>query len=182
MARYSDFVDRLFLHPGLLDKLFPSEPLDRELVWRVREADEGAVAGGLAIGQPPMFALVRGGLFYALDALDESHVLFQQAHDDVASYWHGMMHRREGDFENARYWFRRSGTLPVASELHRESSEHSALMARQISWDPFLFTSQCEQARFGDEELAPELQALQRSEFHVLFGYCWKQSQLADNP
>ncbi|MDQ3624320.1 MAG: hypothetical protein M3463_17820 [Verrucomicrobiota bacterium] len=178
MSRYSDFVDRLFLREGLLEKLVPGEPLDHELVLRVRAADDATLAGGLMIGQPQVFTLVRGGLFYAIDALEECHALFQKTPDDLAAYWHGMMHRREGDFENARYWFRRTGTLPVFSELHARAAEHSPLMARQTSWDPFLFTAQCEQARFGDSELVPELQALQRVEFETLFGYCWKQSRL----
>jgi hypothetical protein len=52
-------------------------------------------------------------------------------------------------------------------------------MARQPSWDPYLFTGQCEQARFGDTELLPELVALQHAEFEGLFGYCWRKSGLA---
>jgi hypothetical protein len=49
-------------------------------------------------------------------------------------------------------------------------------MARQSSWDPYLFTGQCEQARFGAEELVAEMAKLQRAEFEVLFDYCWRQS------
>jgi hypothetical protein len=52
-------------------------------------------------------------------------------------------------------------------------------MARQSSWDPYLFTGQCEQARFGDHELVKELAALQRVEFEVLFDYCWRESGLS---
>ena len=37
--------------------------------------------------------------------------LIQEAKGDLGSYWHGMLHRREGDFDNARYWFRRAGVL-----------------------------------------------------------------------
>ena len=48
--------------------------------------------------------------------------------------------RREGDFDNARYWFRRSGTLPVFDALHSRAAEYSADMGKQLSWDPYLFT------------------------------------------
>ena len=123
-----------------------------------------------------MFALVRGGLFYALDALPEAHAIFQEASDDPGAYWHGMLHRREGDFDNARYWFRRAGVLPFFAEVHREACAHSEAMARQANWDPYLFAGQCEQVRFGDADLAGEMQALQRVEFDAIFDYCWRQS------
>jgi hypothetical protein len=123
-----------------------------------------------------MFALVRGGLLYALDAIQEAHAIFQDAKGDLGSYWHGMIHRREGDFDNARYWFRRSGILPVFSELHSAASQSSALMARQSNWDPYVFTGECEQARFGETEGLNGLVALQRVEFEVVFDYCWRKS------
>jgi hypothetical protein len=182
MTRYSDFIDRLFLREGLLQKLTPTEALDHEWVLRVRAADDATLAGGATIGVPAMFALVRGGLFCALDALHDAHVIFQEAKGDLGSYWHGVMHRREGDFDNARYWFRRSGVLPVFAEMHRAASNVSEVMTRQQNWDPYLFTGQCEQARFGDHDLVKELAALQRAEFDVLFDYCWRQSALSSPP
>ena len=179
MKGYSDFIDRFLLHGDLLGKLLPTEPFDRDLVRRVRAADDAAIAGGLIIGQPLIFPLVRGGLLYALDAIDEAHRIFQDASGDLGSYWHGLMHRREGDFDNARYWFRRAGILPIFAAMHRAGAEKSALMARQSTWDPYLVTGQCEQARFGAEDLDPELVGLQRAEFHVLFDYSWRQSEVA---
>src|SRR5438874_1821102 len=94
---------------------------------------DGEPSGALrfAIGATAMFALVRGGLFYAVDALDAAHRIFQEGEDDLGAYWHGMMHRREGDFDNARYWFRRAGALPFFAALHGAASGNSALMARQ---------------------------------------------------
>ena len=176
MKSYSDFIDRIFLQDGLLAKLTPTEPLSTTLLLRVRAADDAAVSGGKAIGDAGDFALVRGGLFYAIDALDDAHAFFQDAQGDLAAYWHGMLHRREGDFENARYWYRRAGVLPCFAALHRAASEFSADMARQANWDPYLLTGECEQARFGAEESVAQLVKLQRVEFDGLFDYCWRQS------
>jgi hypothetical protein len=179
MKSYSDLVGRVFREPHLLEKLMPSEPLDWELLCRIRDADDATIAGGKAIAVPAAFALVRGGLLYAVDAIDAAHRIFQDAPSDLGSYWHGMMHRREGDFDNARYWFRRAGTLGCSGTLHRAASEVSADVARQSGWDPYYFTGQCEQARFGADELVPELVKLQRVEFDTLFDYSWRQSGLA---
>lgn len=179
MKSYSDFIDRILREPKLLEKLTPSEPLDWELPRRIREADDLTLTNGRVIGDASMFALVRGGLFYAVDALDLAHRIFQDAAGDLGSYWHGMMHRRESDFDNARYWFRRSGTLPWFGALHRAASEASPDMARQSNWDPYLFTGQCEQARFGAEGITTQLAELQRLEFETLFDYCWRQSKVS---
>ena len=46
------------------------------------------------------------------DDLDRAHTAVADIENDhEAAYWHGIMHRREGDFSNANYWFRRTGTL-----------------------------------------------------------------------
>jgi hypothetical protein len=176
MKSYPDFIDRILRTEKLLAKLTPSEPLDRPLAREIREADDAKIAGEKTIGAAAMFALVRGGLLYAVDALEPAHAIFQDAPTDLGSYWHGMMHRREGDFDNARYWFRRAGTSPFFASLHRVASEVSADMARQANWDPYLFTGQCEQARFGAEELVGEMAQLQRIEFDAIFDYCWRQA------
>jgi hypothetical protein len=176
MPSFPDFIAHLLRAEKLLEKLTPTEPLDWEWPRRIREADDAKISGGATIASRSHFALVRGGLLYAVDALDPAHEFFQDDHSDLGSYWHGVMHRREGDFDNARYWFRRAGAPPFFAELHRATASLSPDMAKQTSWDPYLFTGQCEQARHGAEELLPELRALQRTEFDVIFGYCWRKA------
>lgn len=177
MKTYSDFIDRILLAEGLLGKLLPKDISDRELWRRVTGADDAAIAGA-PIGHAPAFGLVRGGLLYLLDDLDGCHRFFQDVPSDLGSYWHGMMHRREGDFDNARYWFRRAGALPMFDELHHKAALFSADVAKQMSWDPYLFTGQCEQCRFGAEDEGSELVRLQRAEFDVLFDYTWRQAKI----
>ena len=178
MKTYSDFIDRVLMAEGLLSRLIPQDIGDREVWRRVTQADDATVAGGAPVGNAKMFRLVRGGLLYALDDLDGCHQFFQDESSDLGSYWHGMMHRREGDFDNARYWFRRAGKIPCFGELHRAASQFSADMAKQMDWDPYLFTGMCEQARFGAEDEGKELLRLQRTEFDVVFDYSWRQAKV----
>lgn len=176
MASYPDLIERAFLAEGLLKTLIPSDISNRDVWRRVRDADDQAITGGHPISNDKMLRLVRGGLLYALDDLDGCHQYFQNDGTDLGSYWHGMMHRREGDFDNARYWFRRSGTLPFFDNLHSQAAVFSPDMAKQNSWDPYLFTGQCEQAKFGAEDDRGEFPRLQRVEFDVVFDYTWRQA------
>ena len=172
MPKYSDFIDRILRSSDLLKKLTPTEPLSWNLPGEISKADDATLFGDKPVRSP---ALLRGGLLYAVDALDAAHAFFQDDPSDLGSYWHGMLHRREGDFDNARYWFRRAGRLSVFSKLQSAACEHSATMARQDNWDAYLLTGLCEQAKFGDTELAPECVKLQLCEFEGLFDYCWRQ-------
>jgi hypothetical protein len=171
MPQYSDFVDRILLQPDLLTKLCPKEPLSYDLARKIREADAPTLTGDSTAEAE----LVRAAMLYAVDALDPAHRIFQEEHNDLGSYWHGMMHRREADFDNARYWFRRSGRLPFFATLQRAAGEEWPIAARQSDWDPYLFTGECEQARFG-AETEPELARVQRLEFEAIFDYTWRRA------
>jgi len=176
MPGFSDFIDRILLNPDLLGRLTPTEPLGWELPGKIRDASDETLSGGGEIVDAKVFALVRGALFCAVDALDAAHRIFQDDSSDMGSYWHGVMHRREGDFDNARYWFRRAGRLPISGKMHGAAAQVSANMAKQASWDAYLLTGMCEQAKFGDAEAVPECLRLQRVEFDELLGYCWRKS------
>ena len=173
--RYSRLVNDLLeqSRDEALKRLHPTEPLHghTDLLETIRKASDADLGGG------PLAPMVRAGLFYRLDAIDEAHRIVQQDGSPLAAYWHGMIHRREGDFDNARYWFRRAGTLPVFETLHREAAALSPNMAKQFGWDPYLFTGLCEQEKFGDNTLTAELVALQKLEFDLLFENTWQVSQ-----
>jgi hypothetical protein len=180
MTKYSDLIDRTLRAEGLR-KLFPNDISDRDVWRRLKEADDAAVAGGV-IGVPAAFTVVRGALLYALDDLEGCHAFFQNTASDLVGYWRGMIHRREADFDNARSWFRRAGLQPFFGALHSRASEISADMAKQQSWDPYLFTGRCEQHRFGEDSETRDLLRLQRAEFDVVFDYSWRQAKVAPAP
>lgn len=55
-----------------------------------------------------------------------SHDIAQEMHNDLGSWIHAYLHRKEGDEFNAGYWYRRAGkTFPKISleEEHREIIE-----------------------------------------------------------
>jgi len=176
MASYSDFIDCLLLNPDLLRKLTPTEPLSWDLPAKIRDASEAALAGGREIADVKILTLIRGALLNAADALDAAHRIFQDDPSDLGSYWHGVMHRRERDFDNARYWFRRAGRLPIFDRMHTAAAQMSATMAKQPTWDAYLLTGMCEQAKFGDHAAVSECVALQRVEFDELLAYCWRMA------
>lgn len=66
-----------------------------------------------------------------------------------------MMHRREGDFSNSKYWFRQAGSLPS-----------------RLGLDPFALTD--EVARHHRENPAHLVEA-QRREWQILFLHCARQ-------
>jgi hypothetical protein len=176
MRGYSPLAEELLAEEDLLLRLRPTEPGSPDALRRIRNAEEKDLTGGAVLADVTYPQLIRAGLLYAYDAIDESHRIVQEIRTDNASYWHGMLHRREGDFENARYWFRRTGKLGVFAEMHAQASEVSPLMGRQENWDPYVLVGLCEQARFGGDVNQKEVVALQRIEFDVMFDHLWRDA------
>lgn len=72
--------------------------------------------------------LSASGLWLLIGELDRSHKISQQFESADGSFWHAIMHRREGDYWNSKYWFRRVGDHPVHHSLAQLiSSEHEFL-------------------------------------------------------
>lgn len=60
---------------------------------------------------------LEAGLWLYVDDLDRSHRVSQQLEGPTGSFWHGIMHRREGDFSNSHYWFSRTGHHPAMDDI-----------------------------------------------------------------
>lgn len=102
------------------------------------------------------------------DDLDAAHG-HCQAHEDDAdcNYVHALLHRREGDYANAKYWFREVGPHPthvdVAAAARQQNLER--LLVRG-AWDPATFVDACARTAGSGEGAA--LIALQAAEFRAL--------------
>jgi hypothetical protein len=124
------------------------------------------------------------GLWLRHDFLDESHQVSQTIDTPAGSFWHAIMHRREGDFSNSKYWFRRVGQYAVfgplaeaAGELaarHRTASA-AAFLTTQAVWDPFKFVDLCQHAG-SDESLTGLCRTIQHREWQLLFDDCFARA------
>ena len=151
-------------------------------VERLRELDEGSPETELrshlegmtiekafsqdSVSDEEMARCCLAGAWLLCDFLDESHTISQAIGSPSGSFWHGIMHRREGDFSNAKYWFNRVGEHPVYEEI--------AAAVGQSRWDPFAFVDECRTAVRSSGAEAEHCRQLQQSEWEVLFDYCYR--------
>ena len=115
--------------------------------------------------------LIHSALLLWHDHLDASHNLSQNINSNDGSFLHGIMHRREPDYSNAKYWFTRAGqheafdsiNTRAALALKNTSMTHLAT----TKWDPFAYVDAVSEASPGTPEYEA-LQKLQRIELEVL--------------
>jgi hypothetical protein len=112
-----------------------------------------------------MAACCIAGVWLLHDYLDESHTISQGIDTPSGSFWHGIMHRREGDFSNAKYWFRHVGQHPVYDLLGDRAGG---------IWDPYVFIDLCQAAVRGKNDSREVCLDLQQAEWEVLFDYCYR--------
>jgi hypothetical protein len=115
-------------------------------------------------------ALVAG-LWLYVDDLERSHDASQSLETPTGSYWHGIMHRREGDFSNSKYWFRKAGLHPAMQriDLTGGGAGSGTDVAR---YDPFRFVDQLEKAHSRGDSDDPALISAQNKEWQALFNWC----------
>lgn len=171
---YSDFVERVLIFEDTLKNPLPGGPEDIEMVLRIRAASDAAVVGSAWLQDHSVLPLLRAGLFYFHDALDEARRLAEAPSGPLADYWRQMIHRRLGEFELARKYGRTAGELPPFQLMLRLVKDDCPVMARQANWDAYLVNSLAEQFRFGETDLLPQLRRLQRVEFGQIYRYTWK--------
>lgn len=143
-----------------------------------------------------MAAACVAGLWLLHNFLDESHRISQDLQSTTGSYWHGIMHRREGDYDNAKYWFRQTGAHPAfvplrqaaRDEYMRDSRGRSdttrafapldilTLLDGERAWNPYAFVDLCKAACHGRADLDKSCRTIQMLEWRTLFDYCFEHA------
>jgi len=125
------------------------------------------------------------GLWLWRDGLERSHTLSQGIDDPTGSFWHAILHRREGDFGNSKYWYARCANHPVLATLSAQAGEilnplpadKSLLKLNLNGWKPVVFVDLAQ--RLHDhpaDPLYPAAVALQKLEWRLLFDFCTRQA------
>ena len=92
------------------------------------------------------------GLWLYVDEFAKGHDFIQDLTDDDSSFWHGIMHRREGDFSNSHYWMHRASAHPLFQSIDPDR------LVNDVSKD-------------GGANSPPLLER-QRGEWKTLFEWC----------
>ncbi len=127
----------------------------------------------VAAGDGAEAIALRSALLLWNGDLDGSHELSQELHTPTGSLLHGIMHRMEGDYWNAEYWFRRVGSHPCYADIAREAAADGRPFVRNGTWDPFAFNRAVERAvRQGDAAEIAALERVQRAELTAVAADC----------
>ena len=110
--------------------------------------------------------LCTSGLWLLAGDLDRSHAISQTIKSTDGSFWHGIMHRREGDFGNSKYWFGRARQHPVLEQLGDLSGG--------IYGDPYGFVDACSRAVKQGGSEAEQCKEAQWVEWQALMVHCLK--------
>ncbi len=177
------------LHQPRLSPLGPGQP-NKEAYAQLKALSVETAFSSETVRDRSMAACCLAGLWLYHDYLEESHQISQAISSSTGSYWHGIMHRREPDFGNSAYWFRRVGTHSVFEPLCQAAAEiaqktdldsSAQFLVKQSQWNPFAFIDLCEGAyrKRNDHEML--CRQIQQKEWELLFQYCYRQAIGADS-
>jgi len=135
-----------------------------------------------AVRSSEMAKCCRSGLWLWHDFLDESHSISQDIDSPEGSYWHGIMHRREPDYSNAKYWYRRVGEHAIFQDLLELSIDLAArheldgsaeVLVNTNSWDPYAFVDLCSDVARGRSKSETFCREVAKFEWQLLFDHCY---------
>ena len=174
-----------------LPTLVPQKAWSPELTDALQSKSLDELFQGESVKNTTFGDAIKSGLLLWNDALDESHNISQELANQTGSYWHGIMHRREPDYSNAKYWFGRVGTHPIFPQLREralailnETPEPSDALTRiaqtietEPQWDAYQFIDWCQTAESeSTEDVTRFLQQVQAEEIKLLLAYSYRNA------
>jgi hypothetical protein len=114
------------------------------------------------VTRPDEARCALAGLWLYFDDLDRAHRIVQEIDTSGGSFWHAIMHRREGDFGNSKYWYARCREHPA---LHGNTDDEPCGFALVD------LVAQVEHLPQSDARRQRAV-AAQRSEWERLFDHC----------
>ncbi len=176
-----------------LPPLAPREEWDSELTHQIQDLSLEMLFDGQSVKDSTMGDALQSGLLLWNDAPDASHTISQGIESRTSSYWHGIMHRREPDYSNAKYWFGRVGVHPTFPSLRERAlallqsgstesdslADYAEAIEKTEDWDAFRFVDWCQAAdrdRSTPEAVKAFLQTIQVEEIKLLLNYSYQQA------
>jgi hypothetical protein len=164
----------------VLQPIFANLPLDRAMQQLVvtdpqphpetsRQIAAAVQTPGLQ-DRPDLVA----GLWLYVDDLDKSHAACQDLDTPTGAFWHAIVHRREGDFSNAKYWLHRAAKHP-AMDLIDLTGGGAGSGTAVAAYDPAATVDRVARAQQRPDDEAPALVSAQRKEWKALFNWCVQQ-------
>ena len=168
--------------PGAYTQLVVRGDGNREAADRLRNLKAEQVLARPVVSLTDAKAILSG-LWLWHDWLDSSHTISQDLHTPTGSFWHAIMHRREGDFGNAKYWYARCADHPILGSLagyandilHPFPADKTLLRVMRNGWDPNAFVDLVEQVHNAPTDARQNAAVmLQKLEWRLLFDHCMR--------
>jgi len=165
-------------------KLVVHEPGDVNVKTMLQKTSPQSLLSCAIVRQDEATGLLAG-LYLWHDLLAESHTISQSLPSPTGSFWHAIMHRREGDFSNSKYWYARCENHPafpfIAMRVNQEigslPADKQIVRLTHGTWNPSAFVDLV--ASFQQQPQHPTHQlavAIQRIEWRALFDWSIRQA------
>jgi hypothetical protein len=166
---------RTLVHPG------PGNPAAKDILDGTHPRD--LIAGPIA--RPDDADAMLAGLWLYFDWLEPSHRISQDLPGATGAFWHAILHRRDGDFSNSKYWYARCRNHPILPAIGANVSrivnempaDKSLLRLITPGWNPDAFVDFVEQIHTQSNDPRYTLGvAIQKIEWQMLFDHCTRSA------
>jgi hypothetical protein len=178
----------LSVNPHAYEALVVTAPPSAQAAAMLKGVEPGQLLS-TPVKSPGAAAAMLAALWLWNDGLEECHRIVQNAPEAALSatyaLWHAMMHRREGDFSNSKYWYARCRQHPALQSLaghaqpviNRAPADKGLLRLIASDWNPDAFVDLVEEVNDrADDSRRSLIVQLQQLEWRVLFQHCTRMA------